>query len=328
MDEDQFRRAMRSSENVIFFSWSGGGSTRSDSQEITKFYENRAEGKFAQSGLEAVADNLEETVLELRRHSSVPAEFFLHGRNYQLAADHFGQILGTEGEERDKFVEQCGGRNVDVHSCLVQWMKGEIECPHKAPAPSLLDLPSFGFVHGEESDKIMTALGRSLIIEAWTMFESLSEDLWEAAINSHPHTLGSLNGKMKVTFDDLQANRFDVAKRLGTILRHQKSTVSFRTLWDIRESYSAAFSKHDATILAPLNDPGLQCAAAVRNLLIHKRGIVDKEFCGQVAHDPYYSQFKEGKVPVIQSCMHLVDTCRVCACWLVNAVHSWIINHP
>ena len=98
----------------------------------------------------------------------------------------------------------------------------------------------------------------------------------------------------------------------------------------IRLAYHEAFSKDSKGIDAVLDDDGLQYAAAVRNLLIHKRGIVDDAFKRQtrsVVPDPY--PFEEGKPFPLTGilCAELVDSCRCCAIWLVVEVHDWIIRH-
>lgn len=191
-----------------------------------------------------------------------------------------------------------------------------------------------------------TSLCGSLTIEAWTLFEGLCEDLWEAALNVHPEGLAALKGKLrskgkngdsvsptgsdavvKLSFDDLQANRFDIKHKLGTI---QKTSVSFRSLRGIREAYHRAFFVKYQSIDDILNDEGLEYAAAVRNLLIHKQGVVDREFRDQTARVTNAIRPPVGEVFPMSGavCQQLTDSCRCCAGWLINAVHAWIIGHP
>ena len=80
---------------------------------------------------------------------------------------------------------------------------------------ALWDLP--GTVIQRDIAIQIESLCGSLIIESWTLFESLCEDLWEAAVNVRPSRLGVLSGgKTSVSFDDLQRNGFDVRGKMGS----------------------------------------------------------------------------------------------------------------
>ncbi len=116
---------------------------------------------------------------------------------------------------------------------------------------------------------------------------------------------------------------------MGTILK-ERGELSFRSLNGIREAYQRAFSKKGGSVLNALDEPGLRYAAAVRNLLIHKRGIVDTEFLDQVAGIPDLPPLSAGdRFPLTgKICRELSDACRGSAIWLVNAVHAWIIGNP
>ena len=233
----------------------------------------------------------------------------------------------------------------ELHESEIGWTTSGNDVAGFAISPEVVE-------HVREEKKIqISAFSASLLIEAWTLFESLSEDLWEAALNAHPTVLGELKGKLKsqfkgagpeatnlqtpseptlrISFNELQTCKFNVRSRLGTILKG-RNDIGFRSIYDIRASYHRAFCQQNATIVDILDTPGLQYAAAVRNLLIHKRGIVDKEFNEQTASIPGAVQVRAGDTFLLTGtlCAELSDHCRNCAVLLVNAVHGWIIGHP
>lgn len=132
-----------------------------------------------------------------------------------------------------------------------------------------------------------------------------------------------------MSFDDLQRSEFNVRNCVGTILK-RNDNIGFRSIYDIRASYHRAFDRQNKTIDDILDDPGLQYAAAVRNLLVHKRGVVDTEFIEQISGINGVPELEPKDVFQLTGtiCRELADSCRLCAVWLVNAVHSWIIGHP
>ena len=103
-----------------------------------------------------------------------------------------------------------------------------------------------GFLrHTTSLDGAVRAILESQITLSWTAFEALAEDLWNAALACHP---GSATQKPH-----------------------------FRRLQSIRESYES-LSPTSNEINAVLANPDLRKLNLVRNVLIHKAGIVDQQF--------------------------------------------------
>src|SRR5262249_10263580 len=131
--------------------------------------------------------------------------------------------------------------------------------------------------------------------------------------------------------DDLQKNGFDLKFKMGTVLKdYRKNLVSFRALDDITTAYRLAFCQQGKAILGILTAPQLKYAAAVRNLLIHKRGIIDGQFIEQCAGIPDIPQLKENeRLPITgKLCAILSDACHYSSIELILAVHGWIVGHP
>jgi hypothetical protein len=193
----------------------------------------------------------------------------------------------------------------------------------------------------------------TLIIQTWTIFESLAEDLWVAALNSHPTGLAGLRGRprskyrekdivrridpsqnspkdsadLTISFNDLQRRHFNLTGIMGSI---RKQDVNFRSIYGIRAAYHRAFSEQSNRIDETLDDPSLQYTAAIRNILIHKGGRVDQEYLDQVVNVP------DAVCPDIGAPFPLTgritaglmkDVIRLSS-ELIRSVHAWIIGHP
>lgn len=320
-------------QSLIF---AGFGFTAEDDVRGRLFDERLKSGEFSNSGLQDVAANLMENIQRLLAHAHLPLSVFNYGRRFQ---EVYAKFITEPARTNTEGINEEQVRYFQTHERTWQWILGhEQQFTDIGSITNGSDVAGFAAIPEREQSfeeykkQQIDAFGGSLVIEAWTLFESLSEDLWEAALNFHPTILGSLNGKAKITFDDLQRNGFSVHNKMGTLLK-RKEAVGFRTLRDIRESYRLAFSDQYNDIEAILNDKGLQYAAAVRNLLIHKRGIIDKEFEEQTAGFPDVPKFDRKGPPITfpltgETCAKLTDSCRTSACWLVNAVHAWIVGHP
>lgn len=300
-----------------------------------RFKETLDRGDFRQSGLEDVALSFWENVNRLLEYARLPQSLFDFGRLYQqayaLICGHFnrnpntstGQIIGEITPAAHQTIRA-------INEALDRWALGLENLPVSVGVIGTGEAASFAGMDLEYRRRQLDGYFSSLVIQGWIVFETLSEDLWEAALNAHPTTLADLGGKTTISLNDLQRNHFDVRSKMGTILKDRKNDVSFRTLKDIQEAYSLAFSKQGSGIADILKRPYLRYAAAVRNLLVHKRGIVDKEFENQT------SGITDVPAVAVGDCFplgghlsgKLVDACRHTGIALILAVHGWIDGHP
>jgi hypothetical protein len=139
----------------------------------------------------------------------------------------------------------------------------------------------------------MEAILAAMLVNTWTAFETLSGDLWEAALTCHPKTLSELSGgKSKETSgkDDraiplilLQKYEFDLSTAMGTILKERN--IRFDKLEDIRQNYARAF-RDDSVVAEVLSDPSLDSLSAVRNLFVHRAGVVDQKYLNRTKNLP------------------------------------------
>jgi len=175
------------------------------------------------------------------------------------------------------------------------------------------------------------------IVGAWTAFETLFGDLWEAALNAHPEGLADLKGKskQKVKGDDdgrrmvqislLQKFKYDLSKVMGTML---KDKVDFTSLNGARDAYALAFWEHADSIHEALANPAFRAISAMRNLIVHKAGICDTEY-------ERNSKGLQNLIPHLEpGCILTLDgeilartlvPALKCAMQLIRAVDAWIV---
>lgn len=187
-----------------------------------------------------------------------------------------------------------------------------------------------------------------MVINMWTVFESMAGDLWEASLNTHPQRLAALSGSRRriggrtaprpvsdgdddgksINLNVLQKYGYDVSKAMGTVLR-SKGKVGFTRLSDIREAYSVAFSDDANDIDKVLEDNALDAISAVRNLLVHKAGMVDEEFLQRSKAIPYLPRLSLGDKlqldgDIVKKQIEPVIRLSVS---LLQAVDAWIVRN-
>jgi hypothetical protein len=147
---------------------------------------------------------------------------------------------------------------------------------------------AYGFIH----------MLSGCITGTWTAIETTLADLWEAALNAHPKTLASLNGKSRKRTDNNQFSRssgdqekkfdlnlvakhdFDLRSHMGTIFRSERR-FEFTRLSGAREAYMRAFSEKSSKVDAGIASKSFDALSAARNALLHRAGEADEEYVKQ-----------------------------------------------
>jgi hypothetical protein len=222
-----------------------------------------------------------------------------------------------------------------------------------------LGVKRLGQIHGlvPVVSEGMNVVLASVITGMWTAFEVLAGDLWVAALNSHPHGLSNMRGKLdrweldkeqaeaadresqsqgkdkdagpQISVKWLQRHNYDVSKRMGSLLRERKS-VDFQTVWEIRDAYARAFSKDWNNIRACLMSPCLDHLSAVRNVLVHKAGKADQKFVDDIGGCRHFSDIKP-RDPVVltgEVVGDLLGSAVDQSAALLSAVDAWLRKHP
>ncbi len=132
-------------------------------------------------------------------------------------------------------------------------------------------------------------LTRQGVVLIWSAFEVLARDLFTAILNQRPGAINLLINSAarrrflatKFELETLAAYDFDLSKSLGTILSQYES---LNDLPGIKDVYLALFPGHP-TLVASLSDPSLWPLFQRRNLIVHRRGIVDGQYRDKTGDD-------------------------------------------
>ena len=175
-----------------------------------------------------------------------------------------------------------------------------------------------------------------VVTGVWTAFEAMSGDLWEAALNASPNVLAKLPGEKargekdlgkQISVDRLAQHGFDLRGKMGTLLRER---FEFSSLDKIRIAYAAAFpAKHEIPILL-CDEKALFRLSMVRNLIVHRAGVVDEEFAGKMRNDPELSKVAKGETLKLTGTLarELVDPVIECGTQLIRKVDEFLVAHP
>ena len=191
------------------------------------------------------------------------------------------------------------------------------------------------------------AMYASAVISAYSVFEILAADLWVTMLNLRPASLGvaALNAKPRDPSDsdpdlDSEGKRFvsivkqflidhgfNLAGAMGSGLRDKYRWVSFV---GITAAYMDVFPEADKRLKKVFYDPGMRSLSAVRNVLVHKGGLVDAEFVQKAAHDPTLRSYRQPQKLFIDGPLlsTLAGAAVSNAATLIEFADEWISTHP
>jgi hypothetical protein len=177
----------------------------------------------------------------------------------------------------------------------------------------------------------MQTLLEAEIAAVWTAFETLSGDLWEESLNSHPRGLSDLKGKerpSKIKSAGQSAKTISetaIDDGMGSRLR---SHFHFSGLGGIRTAYQCAFHERCGAINQALNNSALDVLSAVRNLLVHKVGICDDKYLALSNSINTLPKLEIGQQLKLDggSAARFTGPAIACATDLLLAVDKWIMQ--
>jgi hypothetical protein len=309
----------------------------------------------------SVGDTFIKNIMRLKRMMLTPAYIGDLANRIQRYTDiaEF-EITGTitkerfppdeQGEEifarmRDLLREDSDRVNAhaDEEAVLLQIVKDAVETGG-GPAVLLANSPpqSAGF----------EGLLLSYVTNMWTIFETLAGDLWEAAINEKPDILAQLKGKSSrlrkgrgrsaidsppshtredeasklVRLDLIQFHRWNLSNKMGTVL---KSKYDFSRLETLREAYACAFCEKADDIDQILSDDALDVLSALRNIIVHKGAVADKEYLARCKYLSKLPKAEEGNaIPLDGEVIsYTIGEAIYCSAYLVDAVDKWVTAH-
>ncbi len=128
------------------------------------------------------------------------------------------------------------------------------------------------------------------VILMWSAFEILFRDTFELHLNLNPRKAALLAENVytrkrfqveKISLDTLVEHEFDFSERMGTVVFGQQD---FSDLPTIKSACFVLFGS-SAELVKCLNDPGLWLVYQRRHLLVHRRGIADKNYIDNTRDD-------------------------------------------
>lgn len=157
-------------------------------------------------------------------------------------------------------------------------------------------------------NEALHGLLQTMVNQAWSAFEYLAEDLYKALINE----------RASLQFTPRERNDF----HLGFISRKR-----------IRNTYKFLFKTDNAKVVSTLDSKTIDALALVRNVLVHKAGIIDKVFFDDSKDVPVLVPLRalgEGKEILLtgKRVRDLIDPAIPVGFELLNSVDDWLFSHP
>jgi len=161
----------------------------------------------------------------------------------------------------------------------------------------------FPMLHEWLHDILKTAL-----IQSWTAFEVLCEDLWKVAVTTYPALESSLTPK-------------------------RRREMGFRSRNKIRLAYQFTFKTNDAAIKSALESSSIDSLAVLRNVIVHAGGKVDPFFTIDSAGLAELDQLRalpSGTPIPFEGCFvrSVIDRVVPCGFALIRAVDDWLTTNP
>lgn len=153
------------------------------------------------------------------------------------------------------------------------------------------------------------AILQSMVIQAWTAFEVLAEDIWKRVNTKRPKL------------------------RAGITNRCWRKECGFRSTLKLSNTYRHTFRHDNVDILAAIDNTTVKALALARNVLVHSGGQIDEMFIKQRVGIPELRCIRGKKKgysitftgPLVR---RLIDPTVVKGFDLVRAVDQWLISHP
>ena len=233
----------------------------------------------------------------------IPGHAFMDGEIWKDACNK----IASESPNDDPLSEEFGNRAGKEFNKLWKGIPQKEKERHFLEASKNADnmWSKTGLTNGA-----LHGLLQTIIIQAWSAFEVLSEDLYKNSIKENLTSISEFTRK--------EANQHF----LGFASRER-----------IRNTYPFVFKSYNSEITRPLVSTDIDALALVRNVLVHKAGVIDQMFMDGSAMVPQLASFRSlGLGTEIQITgpwvRTLVDPVIPIGYDLLNAVDSWIFAHP
>jgi len=210
------------------------------------------------------------------------SSFNAHWQRIRLAEGIRSLKLTPEPDETDEALEL----RREEHALAIARPKMD-SFVRSLEGQELLLADTVGFLESLRSDESLVEAANELILQGvvlcWGAFEVLARDSFIAHLNASPvRTLTLLADPVakrrfelsKVSLETLAANGFNLSARMGNLLAEQQD---LSDVLSIKAAYEALFPAN-FEVRDALNDPDLRILSLRRNLIVHRRGIIDATY--------------------------------------------------
>jgi hypothetical protein len=121
--------------------------------------------------------------------------------------------------------------------------------------------------------------------------------------------------------------RFNFTSSMGDLLLRQRA-VDFQSLKTIRAAYKTAFAGELESIFGT-HGRELFRLESVRNLFVHKGGLVDRKFIERMGNEPDMQDKLGHSLSVSgEYVAHKANVTAVCSTQLIQAIDKWLVENP
>ncbi len=158
---------------------------------------------------------------------------------------------------------------------------------HSDEGQDVLLRHTLGFLESLRSDESLVGAAEEIILQGlvlcWGAFEVFARDCFMAHLNANPSRALALQEDpvakrrfelSKISLETLAAHGFDLSGRMGTLLAQQQD---LSDVYSIKAVYQALFPTNEE-LRATLETPDLRLLSLRRNLIVHRRGVIDETY--------------------------------------------------
>lgn len=168
-------------------------------------------------------------------------------------------------------------------------------------------------------------------ILCWTLFEATAKDIWIAALNARTCSLGTniaknprdgnSNEGKQIKLSELERHGWNVVGKLGTVYSYK---YDFSRCEECGNAYFDAF--RDGSFRDLFASQELRRLNAIRNLFVHKAGVIDEKFISQSKMPGLKvgEVFRTSPADVSSLCKEAIDV----LCDLAIRVDKWLKANP
>jgi hypothetical protein len=183
----------------------------------------------------------------------------------------------------------------------------------------------FARVKGDATRELRNMMLAQFVL-AYSAFETMSRDLWEAAVNVCPDRLAP-TGNIHIDRNLVKSKSdYDFTRRAGTALLKKGA---FQKLKGIRDEYENSFREHNGRINVALGNKSLDALSVVRNVIVHKGGTIDTEYQeGSRGLKAFLPKLRIAQRLTVNGRMvaKIIIPAQQSGLELIQAVQSWLIR--